>query len=54
MDLFKELYFHLFNRITDALEQIQAQNYGVAADLLRQAQQEAEEQYLSAETLDSK
>ena len=33
-----------------SLEQIQAQNYGVAADLLRQAQQETEERYLSDET----
>ena len=54
MDCYRELYYMLFNRITDALAQLQAQNYGTASAILIQAQQEAEEQYLSAATLDSK
>lgn len=47
---FQELYFHLFNQITDALTQLEGQNYGVAAALLRRAQQEGEEAYLAGET----
>jgi len=53
MDLYKELYYHLFNRITDALQQLQGQNYGTAASILIQAQQDAEEHFLSDETQDS-
>ena len=49
MDIYKDLYYLLFNRITDALEQLQADNYGTAKQILIRAQQDAEEQYLSAE-----
>ena len=47
-ELYQTLYFHLFNQITDALQAIDAQNYGTAKDILIRAQQDAEEQYLSA------
>ena len=45
---FQQLYFHLFNQITNALTQLEAQNYGAAAALLRRAQQEGEDAYLEA------
>ena len=47
-ELYKELYFHLFNQITDALAALEKQNYGEARDILIHAQQEAEETYLNA------
>ena len=48
-ELYKNLYFHLFNQITDALAALEKQNYGEARDILMRAQQEAEERYLNAE-----
>ncbi len=47
---YEKLYHLLFNAITDALEQMEQQNYGSAKDLLITAQQEAEEIYMSAES----
>ena len=47
-ELYKELYFHLFNQITDALEEMERQNFGRSRDILIRAQQEAEEVYLNA------
>ena len=47
-ELYKNLYFHLFNQITDALEAMEKQNYGEARDILIRAQQETEETYLNA------
>ena len=46
---YEKMYHLLFNAITDALEQIEQQNFGSAKDLLIAAQQEAEEIYMSAE-----
>ena len=46
----EKMYHLLFNAITDALEQIEQQNFGSAKDLLIAAQQEAEEIYMSAES----
>ena len=46
---YKKLYFHLFNAVTDALQAIEQQNYGQAADLLISAQQETEELYMDEE-----
>ena len=46
---YEKLYHLLFNAITDALEQMEQQNYGTAKDLLITAQQKAEEIYMSAE-----
>ena len=42
-------YLLLFNAITDALMQMEKQNYGSAKETLISAQQRAEELYLSAE-----
>lgn len=44
---YKKIYLRLFNSITDAIEQMNSQNYGTDANLLKQAQREAEEQHLS-------
>ena len=44
---YQNLYLHLFNRITDALQEIEKQNFGRAAGILRSAQQEAEEMYIN-------
>ncbi len=45
---FEELYFDLFNAITDALRQRKEQNFGTAAEILRQAQLKVEERYMDA------
>ena len=47
---YERLYHLLFNAITDALEQMEQQNYGTAKETLITAQQEAEEIYMSAES----
>ena len=47
---FKELYFLLFAAMSDAVEQIEATNYGAAKDILIAAQQNTEEIYISGET----
>ena len=47
---YEKLYHLLFNAITDALEQMEQQNYGTAKETLITAQQEAEENYMSAES----
>ena len=46
MPEYEKLYHLLFNAITDALEEIENQNYGEAAELLRKAQSDAEEVYI--------
>lgn len=50
MEEYKKMYLLLFNAITDALEQMEKQNYGTAKDLLIAAQQQAEEIYITAES----
>ena len=47
---YEKMYSTLFNAITDALEQIEQQNFGSAKDLLIAAQQKAEEIYITAES----
>lgn len=44
---FKKMYLTLFNRITQALDALDQNNYGTAADILKHAQVEAEELYLA-------
>ena len=48
MQIYKEMYYHLFNAMTDALALMEQQNYGMAVQRLMQAQQETEELYLEA------
>ena len=49
MEEYKKMYLLLFSAITDALEQMEKQNYGTAKDVLIAAQQQAEEIYITAE-----
>ena len=44
---YQSLYLHLFNAVTDALERMDAESE--SAEMLRLAQQECEEMYISAE-----
>ena len=46
---YEKMYHLLFNAATDALEQIEQQNFGSAKDLLIAAQQQAEEIYITAQ-----
>ena len=46
---YKKLYFHLFNVLTDAIEEIETGNAFTARDMLIRAQQEAEELYIDGE-----
>ena len=48
-ELYQNLYFHLFNRITDALAAMEQQDFGTARDILIRAQLSAEEQYLNTD-----
>ena len=43
---YQKMYLLLFNAITDALKEIEKQNYGEAAELLRKAQAAAEDMYI--------
>lgn len=44
---YQKMYFHLFNAITDALVQLEQQNYGLAAERLKVAQVDGENAYLT-------
>ena len=46
---YQKMYAALFNAATDALEALEALDIGRAGDILRQAQQAAEEMYLEEE-----
>ena len=48
MEVYQKMYYLLFNAITDALEQLDAQNYGEAKETLISAQQKAEEIYIDS------
>ena len=47
MDEYKQPYLILWGAIEDAVSAIAAQNFGLAAELLKQAQVNAEEAYIS-------
>lgn len=49
MENYQEMYFHLFNAVTDALEQLDQHNYGIAAEKLKAAQLQGEDSYIRAE-----
>ena len=44
---YQKMYFHLFNAITDALVQLERQNYGLVAERLKAAQVDGENAYLT-------
>ena len=45
--MWKEMYLLLFRASTKAVQQIQAQNFGLAQELLLQAQQKAEDAFIA-------
>ena len=45
---YKKMYLTLFNAITDALEEMQKQNIGLAQEQLKAAQQKTEEIYIES------
>ena len=47
--MYRDLYYQLFNSIIDALEQIEKKNFGLAEEILRSAQANAEETYIQGE-----
>ena len=49
MEEYKKMYMLLFNAMTDALEQMKAQNFGEARETLIAAQRAAEDIYIHAE-----
>ena len=49
MEDFKELYFYLFGKVADTLEELEKENIGRAKELLITAMQEAEERYIEEE-----
>ena len=46
---YEKMYHLLFNAATDALEQMEEQNFGTAKETLISAQQKAEEMYITAQ-----
>ena len=46
---YQKIYTTLFNAITDALSQIETQNYGDAKEILISAQQKEEKIYITAQ-----
>ena len=51
MDEYKTPYLTLFNRLTDIVGALEAQDYGRARALARLAQQDAEEQFIAQDEL---
>ena len=49
MEDFKKLYFYLFGKVADALEELEKENIGRAKEMLVTAMQEAEERYIEEE-----
>ncbi len=47
MDCYKDLYFYLFNQITNALQALESDNSSHAISILRNAQIQTEESYIS-------
>ena len=45
--MWEEMYLLLFRASTKAVQQMQAQNFGLAQELLLQAQQQAEDAFLA-------
>ena len=46
-DIYRKLYFYLFNCITDAVEALRKNNAAEAESILVSAQQKTEERYIS-------
>lgn len=50
--MYKEMYYHLFNALTDALEQLENGQVVLARDILMRAQIETEEMYMDGDGAD--
>lgn len=50
--MYEKMYHNLFNAVTDALEQIEICNYGLAERILRDGQQKTESIYVGDENED--
>lgn len=48
MPNYEKMYLSLFNAITNVLKELENQNYGAAAALLRKSQQTTENLYITA------
>ncbi len=46
MNIYKEMYYRLFNTLTDAIEAIEQMDFHRGVTMLRQAQAAAEDMYL--------
>jgi len=44
--IYKEMYYHLFNVITDVIQDLENRDYGHAVAILKKAQAGAEELYM--------
>ena len=51
MNTYKELYFHLFNALTDAIENIEEGRVIIAIDRMKRAQIVTEEAHLQKDIL---
>ena len=47
MSVFKKMYYRLFNRVTDAIERLERGEAAAAAELLKSAQCETEEMFIT-------
>ncbi len=47
--MYQKMYYTLFNAVTDALRAMEENNYGIAQQILKTAQQQAEEIFLDTE-----
>ena len=48
-EIYSELYYYLYNRITDALLALEGGNTDAARAVLLEAQQEAEDKYIASQ-----
>lgn len=46
MNIYKKMYFTLFNAVSDAMDQLEAHRFDLALLTLEKAQQDAEEYYV--------
>lgn len=46
-ELYKKMYVMLFNRVSDALEELEKGNPGMARDILMSGQQETEDYFIN-------
>lgn len=51
MHTYRELYFFLFNALTDALEELERGRIVIAIHQMKQAQQTAEERHMETDIL---